>query len=1351
MTPLRRLLLMSAAAGCLTAAWVGPAAAQSIPVTVGGEASSLVGVSFDLPIEIDMSARTELLGSFALAMRWDPTVLELVGGQEGDFGAVTVNEDSLAAGVLLASGVNAGGVGGRITVLVGRFRPLVADTTTLTLDVSELFAAGTFADLSADAAPANQPYCPALGRYGDVDSDGAANSRDALIALSASVGLDVSGFNVAMGDVDNNGSTEARDALIILSHAVGLDVSQFRLFGIAPGACAAGVQPTLVLDPGDLTVSVGQAIEYQAIGTDTATGEPVAVTNVFWSSSNDSVAAVGPGGRVVGLAPGSAVITARQSGGDSASATVTVSADRHLFWVDGLAAGARNQLGDSAYPFATIQDAAEFAGTGDTLRVRPGRYAEDVYVTDGVVIEGDTSLGGMRPLLAATSQYGGGLYLDVAGRVELRNFRTDTLYNAVVGLRVDTLVVDNVEFRLRAGAFASIQADTVGALMVRRSRMFGPAEPDYSSHAIFLNGAGLVSVDSSLIADYGDDALSLTDVDSLDLRDNVVRDNYGWGVWLCNGCFGADTTHGVSAVVLRNQFTKSQGGQVALDVVESATFERNVFVGGGGGSYYDAVQLIGHGGTVASFLADSFDVRNGPWLEVGGYDSLLVDSAVVVQRGDYGYWYGGRTATVRDTRFLELNYGALDVESWPRDSTNLVLQNVEFLGPDSSVCDLCGYAVYADQAAIAADSITGRNLGILFDTYSSWLRLTNSTFDHVYYGIDAYCGSTALSAVTGTDGEYAVYHSGCSDQDSVTIDQSQFQYFYRGLYASDGSARVTGSSFRDIDYPIETSSADVLLTDDTLSNGRYGVEAYGYLENGQVVRTLAADGLWIEQFQYYGFYGWNINATVTNSVLTNIGTGIYLSDGAMTVTDNQLTGIEDYGVELYSDTYGNVTAARNSVTCDYQVGGYEGLELWTYDTDTTVAQDNVVTDCRNGIYARGPFTEVRGNSVAIPAALRGTSGNGIEARGDTALAVVGNSVTGPARYGSIDVSYSDRAVVDSNTVRGSVEAGLYAIYADSLWMRDNVVTAHDTASCCLSESPGAIVLGGLNASTAYFAELSGNRIDSSLTSGIVLYRNNSGDTVTVLVDSNAVQGATTYGIYVTAYSRALLTNNAIDSTITDAVRVDRWATDSTAVVAHQNNFTRSTRYGFNNADGSGAPYDATNNWWNDANGPSGTYGDTSGTSVGDSVSAYVKWDPWLTAPNGSAPTPAPILLATQPVSSVRTAAATPIWPAGPLRGSEPAPERPALERPVTFPTPAAITVPTDALPSVRTHVELEQEWETHANQAVQDRLQRRADRADRRDAVRQTAMERFEALMIQIRQREADRAARDQAEEGRQR
>ena len=91
--------------GLTLSGMLGSATAQSIPVTAGADASSLVGVTFDLPIDIDMSGRSELLGSFALSLRWNPAVLELVGGQEGDFGSVTVNQDSLPFGVLLASGV----------------------------------------------------------------------------------------------------------------------------------------------------------------------------------------------------------------------------------------------------------------------------------------------------------------------------------------------------------------------------------------------------------------------------------------------------------------------------------------------------------------------------------------------------------------------------------------------------------------------------------------------------------------------------------------------------------------------------------------------------------------------------------------------------------------------------------------------------------------------------------------------------------------------------------------------------------------------------------------------------------------------------------------------------------------------------------------------------------------------------------------------------------------------------------------------------------------------------------------------------------------------------------------------
>ena len=77
-----------------------PAAAQSIPVGVGGNASSLVGVDFLLPIEIDMSQRTDTLQSFALTLRWNAAVLELVGGGPGKFGDVDATEDSILQGVI---------------------------------------------------------------------------------------------------------------------------------------------------------------------------------------------------------------------------------------------------------------------------------------------------------------------------------------------------------------------------------------------------------------------------------------------------------------------------------------------------------------------------------------------------------------------------------------------------------------------------------------------------------------------------------------------------------------------------------------------------------------------------------------------------------------------------------------------------------------------------------------------------------------------------------------------------------------------------------------------------------------------------------------------------------------------------------------------------------------------------------------------------------------------------------------------------------------------------------------------------------------------------------------------------
>jgi len=75
--------------------------------------------------------------------------------------------------------------------------------------------------------------CHATNRYGDVDGNARVDSRDALITLSAAVGLPVSGFNLPNGDVDGDGLANSRDALMMLSYAVQLPI--YALNRVASG------------------------------------------------------------------------------------------------------------------------------------------------------------------------------------------------------------------------------------------------------------------------------------------------------------------------------------------------------------------------------------------------------------------------------------------------------------------------------------------------------------------------------------------------------------------------------------------------------------------------------------------------------------------------------------------------------------------------------------------------------------------------------------------------------------------------------------------------------------------------------------------------------------------------------------------------------------------------------------------------------------------------------------------------------------------------------------------------------------------------------------------------------------
>ena len=69
---------------------------------------------------------------------------------------------------------------------------------------------------------------------GDVNDDSSVNSTDALIILSADVGVNVSSYcPMNCGDVNGDGNVNSTDALILLSFDVGITVP----FAVGTAGC----------------------------------------------------------------------------------------------------------------------------------------------------------------------------------------------------------------------------------------------------------------------------------------------------------------------------------------------------------------------------------------------------------------------------------------------------------------------------------------------------------------------------------------------------------------------------------------------------------------------------------------------------------------------------------------------------------------------------------------------------------------------------------------------------------------------------------------------------------------------------------------------------------------------------------------------------------------------------------------------------------------------------------------------------------------------------------------------------------------------------------------------------------
>ena len=379
------------------------------------------------------------LGAYQMQVTFNPAVLRYVGVAPGAFGTPTVNAASAATGTVVFAGANPGGAGGVVTLANLTFEMLVASGSSPAAIASpQLTAATTFAPIAVNAVSAS--FCTAAGTFGDVDDDGNVLGNDALIVVTAAVGLPITPYTLSNADVDQTGTVDTRDALFILSYAVGLPTLLTRVGQPNAGACGGPAPQTLALQPSPVQLAPGDILALVPNALD-STGIPTAAHGLAWSSTNLGVATVDTLGIVTAVANGSDSIIAMTVAGPADTAVITVT-DRHTWYVNGAVTTALSQqLGSSAFPFATIPQALNRAAARDTVRiaVAPGAYGP-ATIAKPVVVLGDSGASGMPTISNST---GAALSVNTSGRVVLQWLNLDQS-NAGLDATGDTLEVQSL-------------------------------------------------------------------------------------------------------------------------------------------------------------------------------------------------------------------------------------------------------------------------------------------------------------------------------------------------------------------------------------------------------------------------------------------------------------------------------------------------------------------------------------------------------------------------------------------------------------------------------------------------------------------------------------------------------------------------------------------------------------------------------------------------------------------------------------------------------------------------------------------------------------------------------------------
>jgi len=949
---MRRALVVLA---LLAAAGWQAVLAQTVVVGVGGQLTGELYGRVRVPVYADLRGASGVkLGSYTLRLAWDPNVLNYQSVDEGAFGLPSLGTDSVYEGVLRVGGLSAAGVDGLVDLFAVNLAVSSDQSTPVTLTVTEVVAAGTFADLTGQVTVLSGLYCPASGRWGDLDRDGQANSRDALAMLSAIVGLpiDSATFDLSLGDVDADGAVNSRDALITLSYAVGLDVPGQRVLVYAPGAaCGGGTTLGVAILPDTVDVAVAQQVRLLLAGS--VDGVP-AGTSVEWAVTDPEIATVSVGGVLAGRSAGSTTVRASVGPGIVASVPVIVRARRGTWYVDGPRATlAAIQLGTRKYPFSTPQYAFPILQEGDTIRFAPGvhdylggdnctgyygggdtppvgdvpapapppdqcsRYA---YVSRGVVMIGDTLADGTRPVVRGNPDAYYALQTDLGAWADVRNL-TFRNFGDPVYVYGPTRFLRFTNTRIEipgSGSGIYVYGDGLDSLVLRDVEIDG--DTTSSSDVLDVSYVTLVRIDGlTASAQYG---MYFAYLDSLDIRNSDVRTRYR-PLYLSG--YNYTTQSSGRTYLADNRFEVSADEVAYLYDVYHVQSERNVYVGGDQASYnivtVDGVSSPPVPGSRLEMSYDSvirrLDPNNYSYSPISAWDldTIRLDSVIQVQP-DSGF----------------VNYGSVMY-----GNTIEILRSV-FENQGSTYPLYIGgrYLTVSGSRFTGCRIDCGTRYGVELESYTDSIarvEVSNNTFFQLYRPIVVYSGASAHRVVVTGNTIDSVTHGMILYGDSITVtDNVLTRVSGYGIYASSSSANPSpyGLLQRNRVFAIGTADALQWYNGDLVSEGNYygGMQRGAYVYNSSGVTrttslvgdTLVADSALASRAAYLTG-PWS--ASIRRSRILGGEYGL-LGDGATTLTldSNVVTGSAVYGAQLGGTAAYSVTGRWNNFTSNAGSGLY---------------------------------------------------------------------------------------------------------------------------------------------------------------------------------------------------------------------------------------------------------------------------------------------------------------------------------------------------------------------------------------------------------------------------------------------